>query len=463
MRWTVFILFLTPYIVLAQFSDEEQRQIDSLNQILNYDQYHDTVKALAYVEKASYYYLKFPDTAIALCTRSLELCNLHNLDAVRAKSYGWLGYLFNHQGKIVQALECYDNSLRIFEELGDKESAATILNSLGYIYTSQGDTENGLTYYFKSLKVQKELGNKIGIATALNNIGYANTKKGDEKQGLEYYLKSLKILEELGDKAKLAYSINNIGVIYKNQGNFEKGLEFFNRCLKLQKELGYNEGLATTYSNIGGVELAMGKLSIAEKSLSLGLKRARESGSPRHISALAKQLSALNKRQSNYGKALEMFELHIKMRDSIKNEETQKATIRQQTKYEFEKAQLVKEQKEKEAARIVAEETSRRDNLQYSVILIAILVLFGGVLALGFINVSERMAEGIIFFSFLILFEFLLLLADPYIDNWSGGGPGFKLLFNAGIAAFIFPLHSFFESRLKGRLVKPRNLPAGGR
>ena len=80
--------------------------------------------------------------------------------------------------------------------------------------------------------------------------------------------------------------------------------------------------------------------------------------------------------------------------------------------------------------------------------------LFGGVLALGFINVSERVAEGIIFFSFLILFEFLLVLADPYIDRWSGGAPGFKLLFNAGIAALIFPAHAFFESRLKGRLIK---------
>ncbi|PCH87030.1 MAG: hypothetical protein COB88_06295, partial [Flavobacteriales bacterium] len=74
-------------------------------------------------------------------------------------------------------------------------------------------------------------------------------------------------------------------------------------------------------------------------------------------------------------------------------------------------------------------------------------------LALGFINVSERMAEGIIFFSFLILFEFLLVLADPYIEGWSGGAPGIKLLFNASIAAFIFPLHSLFERKLKTRFV----------
>ena len=149
-----------------------------------------------------------------------------------------------------------------------------------------------------------------------------------------------------------------------------------------------------------------------------------------------------------------MYELQVQMRDSIKNEATQKATIRQQTKYEFEKTQLVKEQVERERERVLGEETSRRDNLQYSVILIAILLLFGGVLGLGFIKVSPAVAEGLIFFAFLIVFEFLLVLADPYVDLYTGGAPGWKLLLNAGIAACIFPLHSFFERVMKRKLVK---------
>ncbi|MBL4655695.1 MAG: hypothetical protein JKY33_07725, partial [Bacteroidia bacterium] len=53
----------------------------------------------------------------------------------------------------------------------------------------------------------------------------------------------------------------------------------------------------------------------------------------------------------------------MQYRDSMKNEETQKAAVRQQTKYEFEKAQLIKEQKQKEEARILTEERERRDNL----------------------------------------------------------------------------------------------------
>ncbi|MBL4655700.1 MAG: hypothetical protein JKY33_07750, partial [Bacteroidia bacterium] len=101
-----------------------------------------------------------------------------------------------------------------------------------------------------------------------------------------------------------------------------------------------------------------------------------------------------------------------------------------------------------------AEATSRRDNLHYSAIFIGILILFGGVLMLGFVKVRPKDAEGIIFIAFLILFEFVLVLADPHIEQYTGGAPGYKLLFNAGIAGLMFPLHQFFEGKLKKRIIK---------
>ncbi|MDC3306056.1 hypothetical protein OAV36_03940 [Flavobacteriales bacterium] len=37
---------------------------------------------------------------------------------------------------------------------------------------------------------------------------------------------------------------------------------------------------------------------------------------------------------------------------------------------------------------------------------------------------------------------------DPYIENWTGGAPAYKLIINASLAALIFPLHNFFEARM---------------
>ena len=66
------------------------------------------------------------------------------------------------------------------------------------------------------------------------------------------------------------------------------------------------------------------------------------------------------------------------------------------------------------------------------------------------------MAEGITFFAFLLFFEFMLVLLDPYIDKYSSGEPVYKLLINALVAAAIFPLNALFEKVLKRRLMKKK-------
>ena len=378
-----------------------------------------------------------------------------------------IGLIYKDQGDIARSLEFYDKGLKILEEIGDKKGIATYLSNIGVIYSEQEDTPNALEFFYKSLKIQEEIGYKKGVANSLNNIASIYYHQGKIANALEYHDKSLKTREEIQDKSGIANSLNNIAYIYKNQGDpsvtsskqeslnagFKKALEFSNKSLKIREEIGDKSGIASSLNNIGEFYLEQGRLDDALENGTKGLLLARTIGSPRLISHSAGLLSKVAKAKGNHQKALEMYELHIQMRDSIKNEETQKATIRQQTKYEFEKTMLVKEQKEKEEARVLSEEISRRDNLQYSVVLICLLVIGVIVAMLGRLALPVRMAEGIIFFSFLILFEFLLVLADPYIDNWSGGAPGFKLLFNAGIAAFIFPLHSFFERKLKGKLV----------
>ncbi|MBL4625581.1 MAG: tetratricopeptide repeat protein [Flavobacteriales bacterium] len=246
-----------------------------------------------------------------------------------------------------------------------------------------------------------------------------------------------------------------MGNIYLDQGNFLEAMDHFYTSFEIYEEIGNKEGVAISLNSIGALELKSGTLKAAKEHLKKALKLGEEIGSPISISNSSMYLSKLARQEGDHKKAFEMYELYIQMKDSINNESTQKATIRQQTKYEFEKAQLVAEQQRSEELRIKNEELKRRDNLQYSIIFLVILLVFGLILLLGFIKLSPAVAEGLIFFAFLILFEFLLVLADPYVDRWTGGEPMYKLLLNAMLAGSIFPLHAFFERIFKKRIVKP--------
>jgi tetratricopeptide (TPR) repeat protein len=502
------LLFLISFNGFAQFSDEEQHQIDSLNEVIANPSSHDTSLAGAYVALSEILGVSNLDTLIPLCEKAQiiskkalnskpptpvkkNLLNslsdaLHNIGyayenkddipmALKyylkglkvdketgnkrniASSSNYIGMIYKNQGDIPKALEFYYTSLKICEKVGDKDMISSVLNNIGLIYLLQDDFPKALDSFHKSLKLSEEIGDKQGVCDILNSIGQLYWDQGELPKALEYYHKSLKIREEVGDKYGIANSLNNIGLVYDTQGDGPKAIEFYLQGLKMLEEIGEKEGTASLLINIGIIEFEKKNnsgLETARQHYQKALNLAEELGYPYLISNASGRLSQVYEKQGKGMKALEMYKLYVQMKDSINNEETQKASIRQQTKYEFEKAQIVKENEAKEEARLESEATGRRDNIQYSLIFLGILVLFGIVLSLGFIKVSPTIAEGIIFFAFLILFEFVLVFTEPYMEQYTNGEPMYNLLANSVLALVIFPLHAILEKLLKKRIVK---------
>ena len=371
-----------------------------------------------------------------------------------ASAYSNIAFIYDDQGEIEKALKYNFLSLKLREEVEDKRGMAISYNNIGYIHKNQGENEKALEYYLLSLKLKKEINNKRGMAYSYNNIGYIYMHQGQIEKALEYYLLSLKLREEVKDKQGLAESYHNIGHTLCKLDSLDQGMRYLKLGLALAKELGYKARISDDYSAIGALQLKGGQLEVALENGLEAMAVAKEIGHVEYIRRAAGLLTKVYKTQGKFKDALGLYELEIEMRDSIVNDENTKATIRQQMKYEHEKEQILAEQARKDQLRIIDEQLSRRDNLHYSAIFIGILILFGGVLMLGFVSIRPKDVEGIIFISFLILFEFVLVLADPHIEQYTGGAPGYKLLFNAGIAGLMFPLHQFFEGKLKKRVIK---------
>ncbi|MBL4716529.1 MAG: tetratricopeptide repeat protein [Bacteroidia bacterium] len=370
-----------------------------------------------------------------------------------ASAYNNIGHIYNNQGEIEKSLGYYFLSLKIKEEVKDKKGMAYAYNNIGFIYSNQGEIEKALEFYFLSLKIREEIKDKYGMAHSYNNIGVIYCNQSKIEKGLEYYFLSLKICEEIKHKKGMADSYHNIGAVLCGQGRSDQGMKYLELGLGLYKELGYKAGVSFSLTSISGQQLTLGQVDDALKSGLEALSVAQEIGHVEYMKLAAEFLGDVYKKQGKFEDALDMYELKIEMRDSIVNEENTKATIKQQMKYEYEKEEIIKEQEEKEQLRLATEAQSRRDDLHYAGIFIGMFLLFGVVLMLGFVKVPPKGAEAIIFLSFLILFEFLLVLLDPFVDEYTGGAPIFKLILNAVLAGLIFPLHQFFEKRLKKKLV----------
>ncbi|MCW3083135.1 MAG: protein serine/threonine phosphatase [Bacteroidetes bacterium] len=295
-----------------------------------------------------------------------------------SETYFSIGSLYNFQGNIPKALDYYSNSLKIAEACNHTKVIAYSLNNIGSIYSSLDDYAQALTFYSKSLKIYENNKDKTGIAIALNNIGGIYKKQGNISKALDYFSRGLKVAEDNNDKKERANSLFNTGTIYNDyQNKPDEALDCFTKSLKLQEEIGYKKGIANSLCNIGKVYLNKKNYATAESFAQRSLTIGKEIGFPQNILNAATILDQIYEMQNKPALALQVYKLSITMRDSINNTQVQKASIKRELQYNYEKkaaADSVVNAKEKEVrqAQISQQqaEIKAKRNQQYA--------LFGG-------------------------------------------------------------------------------------
>ncbi len=296
-----------------------------------------------------------------------------------AASFTNIGVNYNNMGDISKALEYYHKALTIQEEIGDKEGIAVSLHNFGFLYSQQKDYLKGLEYFHKSLKITEEIQNEKGMAISLNSIGYLTQQQGDLLKALEYYNKGLKIQSVIGDKRGIAISLNSIGSVYEGQGDIPMALEYYHKSLKLRKEIEDKEGMAFALDNIANALILKGDYSAACTFAKKGMQVAKELGFPENIRNSAESLKKIFQKQNKYKDAFEMFELEVKMRDSINNEETQKAAVKKQMQYQYEtQARELKNEQDKKDIIAKAELQQREKERNYFVLGFALVIVLAG-------------------------------------------------------------------------------------
>ena len=142
-----------------------------------------------------------------------------------------LGFLYKSLGKQDEALDCYQQSLKLAKTLGDQAGEGTTLNNLSLIYKARGDYDTALRYLEESLAISRAIGDRAGLCPTLFNMGHIYCEKGEYQQALAYWVKAYRIAKEIGSAEDLV-ALENLA---KQLG--DKGLEYWEQ-LSQQMESG---------------------------------------------------------------------------------------------------------------------------------------------------------------------------------------------------------------------------------
>ena len=251
-----------------------------------------------------------------------------------------IGFDNFHKGHIEKALIYYQKSLSLREKINDKKGISNSYNNLGLIYAYQDQNKRALKYFLKSMKLMKELKSDRGIAKAHIKIGSIYEKQGLLEEAKEQYLKSLKIRTSLNYENGMAQSLSYLGDVYQSQKKYKLAFENYQQSLDIDLKIGEKNGSSIAYFKLGKLKLTLNQLNAAEKYAKQSLEIAQDIGYPRNIKDAAELLKDIYSKKSQWKDAYSMFDLFVKMKDSIINDQTKKASLQQEVKYQYDKKKL---------------------------------------------------------------------------------------------------------------------------
>jgi tetratricopeptide (TPR) repeat protein len=106
-----------------------------------------------------------------------------------------------------EARQLYEQSLALYQALGDRGRIADLLQVLSGIALHQGQLEEGERLARESFAIRQELGDRAGIASGLITLGVALLKLGKYVEAHSLLEESAAIYNDLGEHGGLALSL----------------------------------------------------------------------------------------------------------------------------------------------------------------------------------------------------------------------------------------------------------------
>ncbi|BAY81480.1 TPR repeat-containing protein [Calothrix parasitica NIES-267] len=222
-------------------------------------------------------------------------------------------------GQLTAALQSWEEALKIYREIKDRQGEGKVLGSLGIAYDISGEYLKAIDYHKQSLKIAQELNNRLGEGQSSGNLGLTYHALGKYLKAIKYHEQSLKIAQELNNRNGESAALENLGLAYRNLGNYPKAIDYHEQSLKISRDIEYRRGEGQSLGNLGIIYHSLGDYPKAIEYHQQSKKIARDIKNPLGESAALGNIGSAYDELGNYPKAIYYHEQRLKIAREIKN------------------------------------------------------------------------------------------------------------------------------------------------
>jgi signal transduction histidine kinase len=232
----------------------------------------------------------------------------------------------------------YALRLAIFQKIAnDTTSLIKTMNKICAYYLQMGMYRQALSYGRIASKQASALNGKERLkATIYNNLGKAHSHLGDNNSAIKAFIESNKLAHQLKDTSLLINNALYLGKINAENSNHQKALQYFDTASVFAHEKNRNNIFANILIEKAQTLLETRQYSQAARTLKHAEKRA-DKKSFKAYASIYNILSKLYEKQGSQSKSLHYLKKYITYKDSLNQEEKQKAIEKVKSNYEVDK------------------------------------------------------------------------------------------------------------------------------
>jgi tetratricopeptide (TPR) repeat protein len=183
-----------------------------------------------------------------------------------------LGGIYSRQGQFENAIQAFEQSFKIEDQLGNTRGQAMVLTSLGCVYQRQGKFSKAISILCKSVQLANNMDDNRPLAMALNSLGTTYYWKNEFDNSIKALLQSYETLEKLKDNQGLAMVSMALGRTFFAQQKLRESITYLKTSFSINKKQQSKKGLQIVTPILCHALQSMGDLADAEHVCQLALK-----------------------------------------------------------------------------------------------------------------------------------------------------------------------------------------------
>lgn len=281
-----------------------------------------------------------PDSALYYFSKTEQIGLRINDKQTIAKARQNMNLPLSRIGKYDQAMQTCLAALKLYEELGNKESKAGCLGDIGNILIRSNKYRDAIQYLKEAIQIADQLRDEALKVNFYNSLAVAYLNTGQNQLAKETYKNALPLAEKHSRVNNQISILMNLGdLVWQMSRDGKESSAYYLSAEKLARSFGDEPKLGAIYQNLGNIYSAEGDNKTA---MEYGIKARDIAVSMKDVEVQERVYNSLAAYSSKAGSYKEAYEAGVKRDSLYRILFDAKATENMnelQTKYETEKKQ----------------------------------------------------------------------------------------------------------------------------